>query len=130
MAKAYAIHVGLEQVDDARYAREYQRQMARLPKSADDANMLAEITRSQGFTEVFVRINKEATREEFVTLLATCISKLEAGDLLVISFSGHGGQALNVADNDEPYDGKDEFWCFYDDILVDDMFLLLSLPSA
>lgn len=41
---------------------------------------------------------------------------LQAGDLFVLSFSGHG-VALTAAGGDEPHD---QAWCLYDNLLLDD----------
>ncbi len=121
--KGFAIHFGLDKVNDSNYVEKYFREVEPLKYSVKDAEGLAEITRQQGFTEVFLRTNEKATREAFVDLLEKNIARLAAGDLLVISFSGHGGQSNNVMfKDDEPFDGMDELLCFYDDILLDDVF--------
>ena len=46
---------------------------------------------------------------------------LRSGDILMVSYSGHGGQ-LPDANGDES-DLKDETWCLYDGELVDDELL-------
>jgi hypothetical protein len=129
-AKGYAIHFGLDRVDDGFYAETYERKLDPLGSSAKDAIDLAAITQKQGF-EVHLRTNDKATREEFLRLFKLSAQKMQAGDLLVISFSGHGGQAENVMFEDTAFDGLDELLCFYDDILLDDaLFYHLCLAPA
>lgn len=120
--KGYAIHFGLDEVDNQLYATQYKRKLEPLVWSAKDAQGLAEITHKQGF-EVHLRTNETATYREFLKLLTTTISSLEAEDLLIISFSGHGSKAENTMfKDDEAFDGCDQLMCFYDDILLDDHF--------
>ena len=45
-------------------------------------------------------------------------TQMEAGDICVITYSGHGGQVFDQSGDEA--DGKDETWCFYDGDLVDD----------
>ena len=44
--------------------------------------------------------------------------ELQAGDIFMLSYSGHGGQLPDLND-DEP-DQEDETWCLYDGQVVDD----------
>jgi hypothetical protein len=51
--------------------------------------------------------------------LSSVARSLVAGDILVLYYSGHGGQIGDV-NRDESDDGLDETWCLYDRMLVDD----------
>jgi hypothetical protein len=123
--KGYAIHIGLNEYSKKPYEEAYESLPDPLQFCVEDAHALAKITKSQGFSEVITLTNAEATRKRFTDEMASIINKLQSGDLFVISFSGHGGQAYDVLEIDEgdpAHDGRDEFWCFYDDILIDDIF--------
>jgi hypothetical protein len=75
------------------------------------------IAKSQGFeTEILLRA--DATRNNVINFIKTAASKLEAGDIFYLSYSGHGGQLPDIS-GDEP-DGEDETWCLYNGQLIDD----------
>jgi hypothetical protein len=50
--------------------------------------------------------------------LGVAAKTLQSGDLLFLSYSGHGGQVPDVTG--EEADKKDETWCLYDGQLIDD----------
>ncbi len=51
--------------------------------------------------------------------------QLKSGDLLFLTYSGHGGQVPDVTGEED--DKLDETWCFFDAQLIDDeLFLELS----
>jgi hypothetical protein len=78
---------------------------------------MATLARTQNFKPT-VLLTKRATRGNVVKPLRTAAKTLGSGDLLFISYSGHGGQIPDVS-GDEP-DKKDETWCLYDGELIDD----------
>ena len=54
---------------------------------------------------------------------------LVSGDILLLTYSGHGGQIPDVTG--EETDKLDETWCLYDGQLIDDeMYLELSRFAA
>ena len=71
----------------------------------------------QGFAAAKL-LTKKATRDAVLKGIAGASKKLKAGDIFLLSYSGHGGQAPDL-NGDEP-DGKDETWCLYDGQLIDD----------
>jgi hypothetical protein len=55
---------------------------------------------------------------------------MKAGDLFVLTYSGHGGQVPDSS-GDEQDDKQDETWCLYDGQLIDDeLYLELSRFAA
>lgn len=132
--KGYALHVGLNEYAKEPYEEEYDSLPDPLKLCVDDANALAEITKSQGFDEVVILTNQEATRDAFTSELARIIKKLKPSDIFVLSYSGHGGRAYDVLEKNEgpAHNGKDEFWCFHDDILIDDILYrhLCHIPKG
>ncbi len=79
---------------------------------------MASIAKHEGYEQIHLLINQEATIAGFLETFDKCIHLLDEGDTFFITFSGHGGQ-IDDKDGDEA-DGMDEIWCFYDDYLIDD----------
>ncbi len=68
--------------------------------------------------------NENATRSGIISVLRGMISRSSSGDVLVVTYSGHGTQ-IESSNNDEDDDGLDEAVVPYDydsrgDLLVDD----------
>ncbi|MCB0597013.1 MAG: caspase family protein [Lewinellaceae bacterium] len=121
MANGYAAHFGLNKLS----ASNYKSLPHPLPCCEADAEAMAGIAKRQGFKQVDTYLSAEATINTFNECMAQLAEKAMPGDLVLLSFSGHGGQVLDT-DGDED-DGKDETWCFYDGQVVDDrIFDLLS----
>lgn len=83
-----------------------------------DATAMAELARQEGYSQVQLFTNEQATRANFMQYFLNCTKALNAGDTFLLTFSGHGGQRDDT-DGDET-DGKDETWCFYDTHVLDD----------
>jgi hypothetical protein len=113
MGKGHSLHIGLNSVDPDHY----DGWIGALRACEADAASMQKICASQGFqTEQL--LTKEATRDEVLGRLENFANTLVAGDTLVISYSGHGGQLPDG--NDDEDDGLDETWCLYDGDLLDD----------
>jgi metacaspase-1 len=111
--RGLSLHIGLNAVDPRHYAGWSGDLMA----CEFDANDMAALARSQGITPT-VLLTKRATRANVLKAVRAAARSLESGDLLFLSYSGHGGQMPDVS-GDEP-DQKDETWCLYDGELIDD----------
>jgi hypothetical protein len=112
--KGLSIHVGLNAVDPSHYAG----WSGELNACEADARDMAEIARAEHFGGVTLLLTAEATRQAVLGELAAAAKALAPGDLLFLSYSGHGGQVPDRND-DEP-DALDETWCLYDGELIDD----------
>lgn len=113
MATGLAITIGLNSVDPAHYSG----WSGELIACEFDANDMAAIAKAQGFT-VSKLLTREATRQAVLSHISDAAQKLQSGDILLLSYSGHGGQLPDL-NGDEP-DGLDETWCLFDGELVDD----------
>ena len=113
MAQAIALNVGLNSVDPDRY----EGWSGPLNACEADANDMADLARERGFAATRL-LTRNATRDGVLKAVAAAAKKLKSGDIFLLSYSGHGGQAPDL-NGDEP-DGKDETWCLYDGELVDD----------
>jgi hypothetical protein len=113
MAKGLALTVGLNSVD----RKHYGGWSGELNACEADAEDMADIGKSKKF-KVKTLLTKAATRAKVIGEISRAARTLKAGDLFMLSYSGHGGQLPDL-NRDEP-DAQDETWCLYDGELVDD----------
>lgn len=114
MAIGIAIHIGLNLVDPVHYGG----WDGKLNACEFDAQDMEQIAAASGFTTTTL-LTAEATREAVIATITNAGEKLAAEDILLISYSGHGGQVPDIS-GDEENDFKDETWCLYDGQLIDD----------
>lgn len=111
--KGVCISLGLNSVDP----KHYNNWKGKLYGCEYDAKDIVEITKKNGF-ETTLLLTLNATRSNLISELNSYSESLKANDLLVLYYSGHGGQ---IPDREgEEKDGKDETWCLYDGQFVDD----------
>jgi hypothetical protein len=113
MAKGIAIHIGLNSVDPSCY----EGWAGTLVACEKDAHDMANISRVQGYTSTML-LTPDATAKNVKDAIESAASKLVKGDILFVSYSGHGGQVEDM--NDEEDDHIDETWVLYDRQLIDD----------
>jgi hypothetical protein len=111
--RALSLHIGLNAVSGAAYGG----WTGPLAACEFDARDMAAIARNSGMKPT-VLLTRRATRRAVLTGLRGAAQTLGAGDLFLLTYSGHGGQVPDVT-GDEP-DKKDETWCLYDGQLIDD----------
>lgn len=116
MARGISLHLGLNKVDPAHY----DGWDGALNACEFDANDMQALARSRGF-EPTVMLTAEATSENVVGAIEQAAQTLEAGDIFLLTYSGHGGQVPDGdAGDPEEDDRSDETWVLYDRQLVDD----------
>ena len=113
MPKGCALHIGLNFVDP----KHYQGWDGELNACEADAEDMAAIATANGYESV-VLMTKKATRKAVKDALTKFSNTLESGDILLISYSGHGGQLPDK--NGDEKDDMDETWCLYDGEMSDD----------
>lgn len=119
--KGIGIHIGLNAVDPSFYSG----WSGELTACEFDANDMKGITGSQGFDSK-VLLTANATREAIVEEMKNASRMLTSGDVLVLTYSGHGGQ-VDDTNGDESGDNLDETWCLYNGEFVDDeLYALLG----
>jgi hypothetical protein len=116
--KSVALCIGLNSVNPARYAG----WSGHLGGCEADANDMVRVATSQGFA-VTRLLTREATLARVKQEMGRLAGELNAGDILMVSYSGHGGQARDRNGDEE--DRLDETWCLYDGQIVDDEIALL-----
>jgi hypothetical protein len=124
MANGRSLHIGLNAVDP----KHYQGWDGQLLACEADAQDMEQIARAQGF-ETQLLETSQATSKQVTEALSTAARDLKAGDLFVLSYSGHGGQVPDR--NGEEPDKLDETWVLYDRQFVDDeLYALLGEFAA
>lgn len=125
MTKGHALAIGLNSVDPNHYSG----WSGELLACEADARDMAAIAESRGF-DVQRLLTKEATRRSVTKQIEDAAKILKAGDIFMLSYSGHGGQLPDL--NDEEPDALDETWCLFDGELVDDEIYaaLLKFPEG
>jgi hypothetical protein len=113
MAKGIAVHIGLNRVDPHHYGG----WSGPLIACEADAEDMASLARAEGYATRTL-LTKGATRAAVYGALHQAASTLGAGDILLLTYSGHGGQLPDV--NGDEADLQDETWCLYDGELIDD----------
>ena len=128
MQKGISLHIGINQVDATHYKKsETEGWDGALKGCEADALVMEAIANQQGF-ETNLLLTQQATRIAVLQAIENAAKMLEAGDYFLITYSGHGGQVLDISkderkDNDllgGKKDIKDETWCLYDAQLLDD----------
>ena len=84
----------------------------------NDARDIHTIARLQKFECMAPLLDEQATSSAVMQGIRQAAKELKSGDIFLIQFSGHGAQIPDT-NGDEP-DGKDETWCLYDRMLIDD----------
>ena len=112
-AKGIGLHIGLNSVDPDKYEGWDGTLMA----CEADAKDMEAITSARGFTSSML-LTRKATTAAVTRHIRDAATKLEAGDLFVLSYSGHGGQVTDPS-GEEP-DFQDETWVLFDRQLLDD----------
>ena len=111
---AIALHIGVNQVDQRLH---YPLSVPDLRFCHNDAIAMSSIAEKAGFYS-FILLDSYATHENLKSNIARIAKKLKAGDIFLLTYSGHGMQVLDK-DGDEK-DGKDETWILYDRQMLDD----------
>jgi hypothetical protein len=113
MGRGLSIHIGLNRVDPDQYGG----WSGDLNACEFDAHDMAAIAESSGFTPTKI-LTVDATSARVLDALGAAAGELEAGDTLLLTYSGHGGQIPDL-DSDEE-DANDETWVLYDRQVLDD----------
>lgn len=113
LRQALSLHIGLNEVDPGHYAG-WRGELAACEYDAEDMETIA---RSCGFTATRLT-TPAATRTAVVDAIQDAAGQLKAGDIFLVSYSGHGGQVPDFNADEE--DALDETWCLYDGQLIDD----------
>lgn len=116
-SRTQGIHIGLNRVDPTHY----DGWTGELFGCENDARAMQGITASLG-TPSSLLLTSQATSVAVLERLDAAAAELYPGDLLVVTYSGHGGQVPDKSGDEDQasFDFKDETWVLFDRQLVDD----------
>lgn len=116
MPKGISLHIGLDRVDKNHYG-----ELRDLKAAVKDAETMLDLAKNTfKYEQQHILRNEEATSSRVLSALAEYALALEPGDILLLSYSGHGGQIDDQAFYTPEDKGPDETWCLYDRQLLDD----------
>lgn len=112
--RGMSLHIGLNVVDPGHYNGEQ-----RLYGCHNDALAMARIAEEAGYEDRTVLLDGQATVKAVRDSIAAAAAKLKAGDIFLLTYAGHGASVPDFG-GDETDDGRDETWCLFDRMLIDD----------
>ncbi|CAM5652247.1 caspase family protein [Streptomyces avidinii] len=115
MPTGLSLHIGLNKVDPAAY----DGWDGTLLACENDARDMAAVGRAAGFEDTLV-LTGDGTVENITGELRAAAARLKAGDILLFTYSGHGGQMPNTTGSDVEPDRQDETLVFFDRQFLDD----------
>ncbi|MBN2164197.1 MAG: caspase family protein [Pontiellaceae bacterium] len=124
-AKRCGVFVGLTHVDPSAYGG----WDGKCPGCDVDVVRFHKLASQHGVEGVVLR-DSAATKRAWVDAVKAAAAGLGAGDLLVLYYSGHGGQMKDLSGDEA--DGLDETLCFWDGQLADDVLASIfdQLPTG
>ena len=121
MAKGISLHIGLNHVDP----NHYQGWDGALNACVADARDMRALAKKRGFAGNTLLLDGQATAAAVSTALQDAAKKLAKGDILFVTYSGHGGQVRDTNGDEKDNDRMDETWVLFDRQLVDDEVYVL-----
>lgn len=130
MLRGRSIHIGVNEVSVASDA--YPNRPGPLRSAEHDARSMYRLAMQEGL-DAALFTGEAATIASVEAAILAASRELHAGDLLVLTFAGHGGRLPDVLYSDRPRpaggqnrwidkhgNGHDEAWCLWDGVLLDD----------
>lgn len=130
MLRGRSIHIGVNEVSVASDA--YPKRPGPLRSAEHDARSMYRLAMQEGL-DAALFTGEAATIASVEAAILAASRELHAGDLLVLTFAGHGGRLPDVLYSDMPRpaggqnrwidkhgNGHDEAWCLWDGVLLDD----------
>ncbi len=114
--KGYSIHIGVNKVDQSHYGG-----ITDLRAAVFDAkDMLKLSTETFGYENLAFLTDDTATSKNVLNAFALANERCQDGDILLVSYSGHGSLIEDIWRNVTPDELIDQTWCLYDRQLIDD----------
>lgn len=111
--RGFSLHIGVNHVDPAHY----DGWDGQLVACEADARAMAALAEKSGFAAELL-LTAAATREVVLDRLARAASDARPGDIVMLTYAGHGGQIQDWSGDEA--DRMDETWCLFDSQLIDD----------
>jgi metacaspase-1 len=116
MPKGISLHIGLNHVDP----QHYQGWDGELNACIADAEDMRALAKKKGFTGNTMLLDGQATAAAVTAAIQDAGKKLAKGDMLFLTYSGHGGQVRDTNSDEKDNERMDETWVLFDRQLVDD----------
>lgn len=116
MANGISIHIGLNHVDP----KHYQGWDGALNACVADAKDMLALAKKQKFSASASLHDEKATAEAVMGAIQDAAKQLNKGDLLLLTYSGHGGQVRDTNGDETDKGRMDETWVLFNRELVDD----------
>lgn len=113
--KTFLISIGVDKADNDHYLDKFN---ALTCCVRDATDMYQYFNEQLNIEQSDLICNLSATSSQLISLLDRNAKWLEAGDLLLLFYSGHGAQVDDIRKNEK--DKFNETWCLYDRMIVDD----------
>ncbi|MGC3944733.1 MAG: caspase family protein [Chryseolinea sp.] len=114
MSVGYSIHIGLDNADPKKYPG-----LPKLKACVKDAKDWKSFAVKNGFKATSFH-DKQASSKAIEKVLNDHAKKLKPGDILLLTYSGHGGEIPNDSGADGDDELIDQTWCLYDRQFLDD----------
>ena len=116
--KIYSLNIGVSHVD----VNHYGNALIPLPCCTSDAKYMNGFAKLFGYDQSILLTNENATVASVKNKIIEFSKIAQKGDLVIITYSGHGAEAPDM-NGDEPINiGVDQTWCLYDRQIIDDEF--------
>ena len=116
MSKSTSIHIGLNHVDPDHY----EGWDGALGACEADAKDMYALAKKQGFGASTLLLSQQATAEAVTAALTNAAKQLAKGDILFLTYSGHGGQVKDTNGDEQDKGRMDETWVLFNRQLIDD----------
>ncbi|MBT2511686.1 caspase family protein [Streptomyces sp. ISL-98] len=115
MATGISLHIGLNKVDPAQYGG----WDGELVACEQDAHDMARLARAAGFGDTTL-LTPDGTVDNVTKELRKAAKRLKSGDIMLFTYSGHGGQVPDAEGSDDERDEFDETLVLFDRQFLDD----------
>ncbi|HEX6429262.1 MAG TPA: S8 family serine peptidase [Niastella sp.] len=112
--KGYSLHIGVNIVDPQHYGN-----ISKLNAAVNDAKWWEQYAGKKGYTTTSLH-NDKATIKAVKDKLHDYAIQMKPGDILLLTYSGHGGEIINEKPDNVDKEKMDQTWCLYDEQLLDD----------
>src|SRR5690349_21373816 len=115
MARGISLHVGINKQSSA------FPNAPTLRGCENDALAMEQIAEAKGFQTRDLLLGSDATYARVTTRILSAAAELEAGDIFLFTFAGHGFQVVDVGTGQDEPDFLDEALLLFDVELLDDV---------
>lgn len=112
--KGYSLHIGVNKADSNHYPG-----LPDLRAAVNDAKWWKSYAKSLGYKTAALH-DDEATTITVKGKLKEYASVMAPGDILLLTYSGHGGEIPNKKPDSVDKEKMDQTWCLYNEQMLDD----------